>query len=90
MRLIDAETLIACISPEEIVSKMVISLAPTIDAELVKHGHWIVCNDLTANNMYLDENEYYKCSECGKTKGRKSNYCPNCGAKMKDENNETY
>lgn len=59
-----------------------INNTPTIEAEPAKHGHWIICNGLTSNNMYLDENEYYKCSECGKTKGHKSNYCPNCGAKM--------
>lgn len=28
---------------------------------------------------------YYKCSECGKTTySHKTNYCPNCGAKMQE------
>ena len=35
-----------------------------------KTGHWIYKG-------------YYECSECGKsTYLNKSNYCPNCGAKM--------
>lgn len=48
--------------------------APTVDAEPVRHGHWI-------------EARYplFTCSECGATyqdTGYGYNYCPNCGAKM--------
>ena len=48
--------------------------APTVDAEPVRHGHWI-------------EAKYplFTCSECGATYqdiGYGYNYCPNCGAKM--------
>ncbi len=51
--------------------------APTVDAEPVRHGHWI------------DEIGMFLCSECGDAWGtdneemvRSFNYCPNCGAKM--------
>ena len=55
--------------------------APTIDAESVRHGHWL---------FYEEPDGYYhsECSECGQwcdedvfLKG-KWHYCPNCGAKM--------
>ena len=45
-------------------------LPPVTPAE--KAGQWIY-------------EGYYKCSECGKTTySHKTNYCPNCGAKMQE------
>ena len=43
-----------------------------VDAEPVKHGHWVV-----------DEDGNIKCSECGHC-GVGDNYCERCGAKMED------
>ena len=47
---------------------------PTIDAELVRHGRWV------------GKRWSYSCSICGglspEDGGVKTNYCPNCGAKM--------
>lgn len=55
--------------------KFMIADAPTIDAEPVKHGKWIVTNDGVV-----------KCSECKrKFILLKENYCPNCGARMDAE-----
>ena len=64
--------------------------APTIDAVEVVHGEWIdkgwkgdwqFETDGRGNCWYE-----YECSECGfRNKGSKSNYCPNCGAKMSKE-----
>lgn len=52
-----------------------IKAALTVEAELVRHGHWEEsCNEL---------NKY--CSECKEVCGtiyEHENYCPNCGAKM--------
>ena len=54
---------------------------PTIDAEPVKHGRWVL----------KERAHYFKCSLCkepipykfGYTNSRRYyNYCPNCGAKM--------
>lgn len=48
--------------------------APTIDAEPVRHGHWVICSD----------GYYPYCSKCKQEPSGKNmtNYCPNCGAKM--------
>lgn len=58
----------------------VIDTAPTIDAEPVRHGHWIEVDRWTP--------EVFACSVCGEETNDTSfgvpraNYCPNCGAKM--------
>ena len=49
--------------------------APTVDAEPVRHGHWIYTPT---------EPLGYVCSECGKSSCGFT-YCPNCGAKMDEE-----
>lgn len=77
MRLIDADEL--KIPSEEIIAKMAIALAPTIDP--VKHGSWI-----------YKKVGGRQCSECGvqapfwcfATTQNLSNYCHNCGAKMNE------
>ena len=45
-------------------------LTPTVEAEPIRHGHWIV-----------DEDGNITCSECGHH-GVGDNYCERCGAKM--------
>lgn len=52
---------------------------PAVDAEVVRHGKWIL------NKHYGD----HECSTCGEGnfrgwdfKDHNMNYCPNCGAKM--------
>lgn len=65
----------------------VIDVAPTIDAEPVRHGHWIynkdtgeircnLCNALVGVTMYSDDVEPIAEVE---------NFCFNCGAKMDGE-----
>ena len=80
MRLIDADELRKCFSlalhgkevynAEEIL--MTIQTTPTLDAEPVRHGHWVV-----------DEDGNIKCSECGHHSVG-DNYCERCGAKMNE------
>lgn len=58
----------------------IVDLQPTVDAEPIKHGRWIL------NSQYGTE-----CSECGTAMFEivgapyttfEPNYCPNCGARM--------
>lgn len=59
---------------------------PIADVEPVRHGHWKVVNDGYGDKAYICE-----CSECKDTvwvytnADRKWNYCPNCGARMDEE-----
>lgn len=67
-----------------------IKAAPTIDAEPVKHGGWIMQED------YCDD-EYFECSSCkehfyfltGRPETNGYLFCPYCGAKMDGERKET-
>ena len=57
---------------------MIDAQAP-VEAELVKHGKWIYDDE-----AYPGGNPYghYNCDQCGESVPHKTNYCPNCGAKM--------
>jgi len=64
----------------------VLEQQPTIDAEPVRHGKWIVWDEILAG-IYHTVSE---CSECGFTTDKmfreEMPYCPNCGCRMdKDE-----
>lgn len=68
---------------EEIISE--IEEEPTIEAEQVRHGEWII----KERGVYLTKGNYVvKCNKCGHTRAgyytEPLNYCPNCGAKMKE------
>ena len=83
-RLIDAdafkkenERILHCDFPylSETTLEELIDEAPTIDAETVRHGKWIVTTE-----------GIVKCSECKrKFILLKENYCPNCGCRMDAE-----
>ncbi len=97
MRLIDADKLIEeikakciddyedeCSECEECPLKWIES-APIIEAEPVKHGKWKHVPGMNS-----------KCSECGRyfpvrefeSRPFDINYCPNCGAKMEEEDDD--
>lgn len=68
-------------------------LIPAADVEPVRHGHWI------EKNTNKDGTHNIYCNECGKyikAKGHANSwyvrhkllYCPNCGAKMDDKEQE--
>lgn len=94
-RLIDADELMelydGCdgLSVPIAVVRQNIKDAPTIDAEPVRHGHWIEVSTTKRDRIF-------KCSVCrnvldfdGVNAGRgDANYCPNCGAKMDEEDTE--
>ena len=87
-RYIDADKLISDgwrlekqASSGKILSVMSIADVPTADVVEVKHGKW---KRIEKDNYY-----WFECSECSErtphnryNESYHSNYCPNCGAKM--------
>lgn len=59
------------------IKQMVIDEMPTVDAEPVRHGHWVT----------FINSDAVECSVCGRGLfGHKTdNYCYHCGAKMDEE-----
>jgi NADH pyrophosphatase NudC (nudix superfamily) len=53
------------------------ALEVTDDAEPVKHGHWI-----------WDSDRFWHCSVCNEYSSWTYKYCPHCGAKMDEEEDE--
>ena len=51
-----------------------IAALPAADVQPVKHGRWILENNLS-----------YSCSVCGVPQWNISMFCPDCGAKMDGE-----
>ena len=48
-------------------------------------GHWTIRTTITSNgNTYYS----YECSECGDHHGTMWNYCPHCGARMMEGEEE--
>lgn len=57
--------------------KRYIKRQPAADVAPVRHGRWYDKGALSC-----------RCSECGCKSNRESNYCPNCGALMKEADHE--
>ena len=57
---------------------------PTADVVEVKHGEWIFNPSDAIEAMFTKP----KCSECGFESADGGNYCPNCGAKMDEREDE--
>ena len=70
-------------SMERTVNKLTKALA---DAEPARHGHWIEANDISSSPF--DTMKRCLCSECRKW-GVVTNYCPYCGAKMDEVEDDT-
>lgn len=65
--------------------------APTVDAVPVRHGHYVGEGDGYANGELVYD--VWKCSECGCVfeddyEKPTYNYCPNCGADMRGEQDD--
>ena len=92
MRLIDADQLkdpFFLLSVDLYGLDQVIDAVPTVDAEPVRHGRWIYREYREYNSITSSASisiGFYKCSVCGHGSGvNVDNYCPNCGAKMDEE-----
>ena len=80
MRLIDADELIRVYFDDEDGNKTFefvpgefIDNAPTIEAEPIKHGYWII---------RTGQGGKYMCNICRSRWNKSHRYCPNCGGKM--------
>ena len=65
-----------------------VSRFPAADAAPVRHGHWISLTECANEGVYCSickkkvwKSDYALCSHKSRNKLR-SDYCPNCGAKM--------
>ena len=71
-----------------------IEAMPTIDAEPVKHGRWIIHREEifepNRSECYMSRPLPTECSVCGFAEMRASRFafCPNCGARMDGDNND--
>lgn len=79
MRLIDADEVLARIENPYQKAEIARWLrdAPTIER---KKGQWISLDDFRGKYNTCG----YKCSECGEHSEYEENYCPNCGADMRE------
>lgn len=60
----------------------IINSMPSVDAEPVRHGHWMPIYERYEDGDYLIGE---KCSECGETLSFMPPFCPYCGSKMDEE-----
>lgn len=95
-RLIDADAVVSGVKNRRIGQNDVIKfehsiismlhMMQTIDAEPVRHGKWIKCDEDKWEHIYA-----LRCSKCngGYHLSHETttawNYCPNCGARMDEE-----
>ena len=71
-------------------ARQIVYAMKTVDAVEVVHGRWRKYTDERLNG-YDNEGRIryrkvysYECSNCGRNVAVKSNYCPNCGADMRE------
>lgn len=64
----------------------VLCAIPTADVRPVVRGKWITRTDVAPYRLDGEITSWtYKCSICGTFSRLKYNYCPNCGADMREE-----
>lgn len=57
---------------------------PAADVRPVVRGRW----ELTMMDDGYGEYQLYKCNKCGGLTAQRRNFCPNCGADMREADNE--
>lgn len=57
------------------VARILIYAEPSVDVQPVVHGHW----------RKMNYNLGYECSECGWEASNPWDFCPNCGARMVED-----
>lgn len=64
--------------------KMELDEAPTIEAEPIRHGKW-----MDEAEDWRHQIEWFKCSLCDFPTSTAYQYCPNCGARMDEVNDDS-
>lgn len=64
----------------------------TADVQLVKYGRWIGIYEWAKMHDSRPSGicTYFWCSECQTAQEKKSNFCPNCGAKMDESEDDKH
>ena len=72
----------------DMISAYDVAMLPAEDVAPVRHGHWISLTECANEGVYCSickkkvwKSDYALCSHKSRNKLR-SDYCPNCGAKM--------
>lgn len=62
------------------------------NVQAVKYGRWIGIYERAKmhDNRPSGMCTYFWCSECQTAQGKKSNFCPNCGAKMDESEDDKH
>ncbi|MBR1910882.1 MAG: hypothetical protein IJ828_00850, partial [Treponema sp.] len=78
----DNSTVIRC-------AEIVLTAAPVIEAERIKHGHWIKHPVFDEYDKPIWNEYWFQCSCCNEPSSSytKTKYCSECGAKMDEEVN---
>lgn len=63
--------------------KKAVENLPSITPQEPRKGHWIMTGDYFTGAY--ESIDYVKCSCCGEESLEEGNYCPNCGADMREE-----
>ncbi len=87
MRLIDSDELLKHIPPEEICSRFAVANAPTIEPER-KKGKWINDRLVSTNGGTYGVRRCSECEAYYQDIGYGWDFCPNCGADMRGENDD--
>lgn len=97
MDLIDRESLLKkCVHIDGLFTDVVfawdIAYEPTVDAVPVVHGHWIILDECANEGVYCSvcHKKVYKVDYAWSNKPvkMKSNFCPKCGADMREVEHE--
>ena len=73
------EEMLATIDAHHAANVQLEKMATTINTNPTVHAHWI------KSNCYNVRGLIYECSNCNTVMFSAWNYCPNCGAKMDEE-----
>lgn len=74
-------------------TKDMLKALPTVDAAMVRHGHWVRWYEEVYDSFGVGYAPHYKCSECDteydQYDAMRMNYCPNCGVKLDGKDGDT-